>query len=184
MNLRVTLPLFILLFLSGFALRYYGTKSRTQASLTQPVEGPEIQAVFLASPSCKFCRTAEYASLMNRVLDTLDAREERTGRRISSIFVGISDDQMDAVQLANDLGVFDEIIAGHGWINSGAMRYLWNDLPSEAATPGLVVTKRIIRIDSIRGRIETSPETLLLRLVGLDELRRWVTNGMPVPALN
>lgn len=89
----------------------------------------------------------------------------------------------EGLALAESISDFDELIVGHGWLNVGAIHYLWDDLPSEAATPNLAITRRRIEFDENTGRLLPANEELLIRLIGLGEIRRWAANGALVPGI-
>jgi hypothetical protein len=83
------------------------------------------------------------------------------------------------------VGAFDEIAAGYGWMNSAALKYLWQDFPGEASTPQLLLLYRQSRIpgqnEADRG-FEIEAESLIQRVVGANEIRRWLAEGVPIRA--
>ncbi len=170
-------------FLLGVAIKYWGMAEPPSPISELYWEGEEIQAILLASPTCKVCQTTEFRRIMASSLADLSARNWGEGRRYSKVFVGLGHDVDEGLALAESISDFDELIVGHGWLNLGAIQYLWGGLPSEASTPNLAITRRRIEFDENTGRLLPENEELLIRLLGLGEIRRWVANGAVVPGI-
>jgi hypothetical protein len=69
------------------------------------------------------------------------------------------------------LGQFDEIASGRNWLNSGAVRYIFRDLPGLSQVPQVIVVERNVRVRP--EAIDVGPERLITRKVGLDEMLQW-----------
>ena len=170
-------------FLLGAAIKYRGMAEAPPPQSELYWEGEEFQAILLASPTCKVCRSTEFREIMASSLADLSERNWGAERHFSKVFVGLGHDVDEALELAESISDFDELIVGHGWLNVGAIHYLWEDLPSEAATPNLAITKRRIEYDENTGRLLPANEELHIRLIGLGEIRRWAANGALVPGI-
>lgn len=170
-------------FLLGVAIKYWGVGLAPTPIQESSWEGEEIQAILLASPTCRVCQATEFRRIMASSLADLSARNWGEGRRFSKVFVGLGHDVDEGLALAESISDFDELIVGHGWLNLGAIQYLWGGLPSEASTPNLAITRRRIEFDENTGRLLPENEELIIRLLGLGEIRRWVANGAVVPGI-
>jgi hypothetical protein len=97
---------------------------------------------------------------------------EATDAGYSFATVGIALDwQIDkGVQLLERFGPFDEIHVGRSWINAGALRYIWQNLPGEASVPQIVIVEREIA----KGRsLEVTGERVRIRKVGARQIIAW-----------
>jgi len=169
------------LFLTGAALKYVFVVPAPEVVAGRLAEGVETQVILLASPSCGTCQSAEFVDLMRSLLTTLEHREWGDTAHLSKVFVGLGSVVEEQLALAHRYGRFDELVLGHGWSNMGAMRYIWQDMPSEGATPNLVVTRRTLAYNEHTRGIAPTDEVVLARLIGIDEIRRWASNGSPLP---
>ena len=71
------------------------------------------------------------------------------------------------------------MIAGMGWRNTGLAKYVYGDLPGPAATPQVIVTNRKATMEG--GQWELKNERVLVRMVGVREIRQWVADGAQLP---
>lgn len=80
-------------------------------------------------------------------------------------------------------GFFDEIITGKSWNGLGLNRYVYTEIPGEATTPQILITVR--EYIPIKGRRVSyrgiANEKLLVRKVGLDEIKYWAQGGFRIP---
>lgn len=73
-------------------------------------------------------------------------------------------------QLLAQFGSIDELLLGRGWLNTGAIKYIWEDIRGFPAVPQIVVTTRSV----VRGRtVEVSGEQSVLRKVGATQIVNW-----------
>jgi hypothetical protein len=88
--------------------------------------------------------------------------------------IGASVDRSATIgrQYLDDLGRFDVISTGGGWLNPVAVTYLTRDNPANATLPQIVVVSRAIDVSS--GSAIVSSDTLLGRIVGMDGMLRWL----------
>ncbi len=105
------------------------------------------------------------------------AEEEEIG--IATI--GIAKDSVaeQGIRHLRRFGRFDEIMAGRGWRNAGVLRYIYDDFPGPAATPQVLVLRRTLANNV--GQWEVLKEEVLVRKVGLMEIRNWVNRGATIP---
>lgn len=176
-----------LLFLIGCGLfgLWFGWSQEPDRATIEPSfrEGTEIQVVFLVSPTCAVCASERFQTVARTAMEKVRQRELPEGHQISFVFVGIGHD-LNAIQdLADRLGSFEEMVIGHGWVNMGAMRYFWRDIPAEGSTPQVVITRRTLRNNDVSRGIAPSEEELFLRLVGLEEITSWADQGYRLPGL-
>jgi hypothetical protein len=117
-------------------------------------------------------------SLLAAVKNSLRSFVAANDHRLWTIGVGADRDVESALEHLSRYE-FDEIAAGGGVLNPSMLRYVYLDIPGPAATPQLIVTAR-----SVEGDWEGTPvfkERLLLRVVGVGEMKRWLSAGTPLP---
>lgn len=77
-------------------------------------------------------------------------------------------------------GFFDELSTGRGWVGMGMMKYVFGDIPGPASTPQVIVLGRTLRRQP-GGQTAFDGEDVVVRKVGLEEIRLWVERGARVP---
>ena len=140
--------------------------------------GTELVMVFIASSTCTGAKDPELKNALERVRRGLK-REAREKKQVFTS-IGISLDwSIDAgVQMLDSFGPFDEIAVGRGWMNTGAVKFLWEDLPGEAAVPQLVVVERVVTKDRA---IHVTGERVRYRKIGAPGIATWSRLAFPSP---
>ena len=186
----------VFVFASAFAAGYSGQAARfptwTEARswnggryvpAASVATGAELALVFIGSSTCGPSNAEPLPGWIDGI--KLQVREHARTRGAAFAAIGIARDRSAADGIAHlrRFGAFDEVIAGRGWLNTGMLRYVWEDLPGRAATPQvLVVERRIVdRSSPAAAEAVVADERVLVRKVGLREIERWVAAGAPVP---
>ena len=145
--------------------------------------GIEMAMVFIGSSTCGPSNADALPGWIDDI--KLQVREQARARGAAFAAVGIARDRSvaDGIEHLRRFGSFDEVITGRGWLNTGMLRYVWEDLPGRAATPQvLVVERRIVdRSSPAAAEAVVADERILVRKVGLREIERWTTSGAPIP---
>jgi hypothetical protein len=149
-----------------------------------PSPDAEWTLVYIGSSTCTPSNAPELAHAAAELRQVLAARAAGNGATFSTL--GIARDRQVRAGLRHlrRHGEFDEVIAGRSWSNLGLQRYVWGDLPGQAATPQLLLVERTLDEPSPGqgGRqFAIQRERLLVRKVGLDEIQAWLRDGAPVP---
>ncbi|HWK90419.1 MAG TPA: hypothetical protein VNP72_10540 [Longimicrobium sp.] len=147
--------------------------------------GREMAFVFIGASHCTPSNHESLPPAVERLKLLLRDRAARSGRSFTTL--GIARDWSVDAGLAHlgKFGLFDEVVAGRNWLNVGLLRYVWEDVPGQAATPQVLVLDRRL-VD--RGAPEAADgvvqdERLVTRLVGWEEIERWAARGAPLPRL-
>lgn len=137
----------------------------------------DVRLVFFGSPACAAStadRTAEVVGELKRTLNSELNDDEYT---VSALGVSIESDVDKGYTFLPSFKVFDELITGNGWLNSGAVEYFWRQELTEPAVPQVLVLYREVQRE---GRfINVSEDSLLFKSLGIDELRRRLDSGQP-----
>ncbi len=137
--------------------------------------GKEIVVVLIGSQSCGASKVPAFLEAMDTLRVLLQVRSGREGFRFS--ITGVALDWSPAVGLAflESLGDFDEIIVGRNWLNTGALRYVWKDIPGPASLPQVLVLERDVEVGPAGVTLRT--ERPMARVVGTDRIIEWVRAG-------
>jgi hypothetical protein len=158
------------------ARNYHGR--RVTSAMPQPHTGREIVMVFIGSTDCAPSRQPGFNKVVQQVAHNLHQTAGSRGMAFSRIGVALSGTPAEGMKFLSDFGTFEETVTGRGWMNSGAISFVWRDLPGSSAVPQLLVLQRRIAV-SPRG-IRVSPDSVILRLTGVSEIRSWTAAGSPL----
>jgi hypothetical protein len=165
--------------IAACAIMYEGKHYAAAAPTTPPVRsGRELVLVFIGSTVCAPSRQPGFNKVVREVAEQLRIKAYAQGRRFELVGVALSGSTAEGVQFLSDFGPFDELIAGRGWLNSGATDFVWRDLPGTSAVPQLLVLNR--NIDVSRRGIRISPDSLVIRVTGVERIRSWSAAGAPL----
>jgi hypothetical protein len=143
-----------------------------------------IDDVILVFVGATFCGALDHEA-MPAVIDEAKVRlRERaldTDRRFVAKGVALDWSVSEGLGFLRQFGEFDEVLAGRNWLNTGAARYMWTDIPGPAAVPQLLVLLRSAEV-SAQG-IEFGEERLLLRKLGVEEILEWADLDFPLSFL-
>lgn len=90
--------------------------------------------------------------------------------------IGIARDRSSraGIDHLSQFGTWDEVLSGRGWLNTGVIKYVYDDLPGRAATPQVIVVERSVRRTPT---VAIEQEGVVFRRVGLDQITRSVELG-------
>ena len=144
-------------------------------------EDEEIALIYIGASSCGWSNQPELAATIKELKVLLASRAQDTGLGFAA--VGIATDVVaDAgIEHLDKFGAFDEVISGRGWSNAGVQEYVFETIPGPAATPQVLVVRRII--DSDGDSPTVLDEQLLTRKLGLRRIADWVSQGAPLPLI-
>lgn len=144
----------------------------------------ELAMVYIGNSRCGWCNDTS----LTRTFPVIRSAIEREAIRRNQTFVviGIAVDPIAAegVGHLSKFGSFDQLSAGGGWSNEAALKYFSGKLSGSPSTPTIIVVERDLVIpDSTHLETETSyrNERQLVRKSGVFEIKRWVSDGVPIP---
>lgn len=140
----------------------------------------EIQLVLLVSESCGFCASDELPDIIQAAKTKMADLAADEGMAFAAVAVGIDRTVEGGLRDVGRFGNFDQIVVGGNWFNLGASEYVWSTHAGPAQVPQVILLERHFGIDGDR---LTRHENLLMRVVGLEELKRWRKAGFPVPTI-
>jgi hypothetical protein len=187
---RLTVGLGFVAFAVTFAATYskaislpylsHDTQS-ADASVAVPVggSGPELVLVYIGAAACGPSNAPQLPGIVAKIREAVGQQAHRSGVGFRTIGIAKDPDARTGLGHLNKYGRFDEIAAGGGWLNTGALRYIFTDLPGVGATPQIAVVLRTVQRDG--GAVGVRDERILLRKVGLSELTEWSSRGGDLP---
>lgn len=147
-------------------------------------EGTELTLVYIGSSGCVPSNRKELPGALEQLKRRLRDRAANAGRGFSTVGIGRDWEVKAGLAHLGKFGAFDEVMAGRNWMNAGVRRYVWEEVPGEAATPQVLVLERVIGDVSTRGiQYGVQGERLVVRKVGADEILQWTRQGAPLPSL-
>ncbi|CAN5329386.1 hypothetical protein BH23GEM2_BH23GEM2_19320 [soil metagenome] len=169
------------LFLAGALLLRQGGSSTNasspEATLT-PSEGTEIVAVFLATEDCLAASTPGFDEELKGAITRLRNETRSTDRRFVYVGGALSNNTRRAREFMARFGPYDELVVGRGWLNSTAVYYMWRDIPGGSRLPQIVILQRSVEV--LPEGIRISPDSVLLRVSGVEAIRAWAAAGSPI----
>jgi hypothetical protein len=103
-------------------------------------------------------------------------REQATARGAQFRAVAVSLDWKtdEALSFLKGFGAFDELTVGSNWLNDGARRYIWRDLPAPPDVPQLLVVERDVETEP---QVQVRNERVIKRISGALPVIAWVRDG-------
>lgn len=144
-------------------------------TLPLPHSGEELVVVFIGASDCGASRDERLPAALNRMRVIFEARASRLGMTFRTIGVSLDVSPDTGLAFLHHLGTFDEIIIGGGWLSSGAIQYVWRDVPGRAALPQVILLQRHIGVSG--ADISVNQEQVLNRVVGIASMEEWGRGG-------
>lgn len=133
--------------------------------------GTEVVLVYVGSSTCAWSNVPRLPKLVEELKLTLQARAKSEGKTFFTVGVARDLESDRGLRHLEDFGTFDEVMSGGSWINTGILKYIFDDLPGPAATPQLVLLERLVEVRE--GNYSIVDERILARAVGLEEIDEW-----------
>lgn len=144
----------------------------------------EIALIYIGCSTCGFANVKELPLAFEKVKQVLKKQAVSYGYGFK--IIGISRDHIITEGLAHlaKYGAFDEVMTGNSWSNTGLIKYMYNQIPGEASTPQILVTRRsFLNINNQERAVYRGlkNENLLVRKIGVQEIIKWADAGAPLP---
>ena len=146
-------------------------------SVTTSSGEEEIVLVYLGSSSCGWSNLPEVLRAVKDAKILVADRARNAGLRFSALGIATDLDASRGWEHLRKAGLFDEVVSGMGWSNSGTEKYVFGALAGPASTPQLLVIQRRWNNNSPGGRQEVEAERVLVRKAGANAISRWVSQG-------
>lgn len=161
------------LLVGAFGLSYSlsnPASDRNERRSTPVNAGRELVMVYVGSSRCAYSNDPSVPGVLQVIAESLETFAHSHKGSVVRLGIGVSPSvSQGAAYFRRFDGMFDELILGRSWVNTGMMRYVLRDFQSVPVTPQLIVTTRRLH-DSVLDGLKTwtvSDESLVLRRVGL-----------------
>jgi hypothetical protein len=137
----------------------------TVGSMLQRGQSVQLTMIVLGSSGCGASRGTELLTTLLRIRDTLRAAATRRGIPFAAIGIALDHDPKIGLRWIDEVGGFDEVLVGMGWLNTGVIEYVWRIPGGAGSTPQVIVGVRSIRRGEGR-RVLPPHMHVLLRMMG------------------
>lgn len=136
--------------------------------------GKEVLMILVGASFCGAQRKPGFPQLVEDAKLSLQRHATASGRQFRALAVSLDWKTSDALAFLRAFGEFDQISVGGNWLNEGAIRYVWRDMPGEPVVPQILVVEREVeKGDAITVR----GERLVKRVLGTDQIEAWIRSG-------
>ena len=159
-----------------------GALSRSEQNTTIS----EIMVIYVGSSRCGWCNDPRLPPAVSTVIDSVQSRAARANAYTTLVGVDTDVAHGRETQHLSNVGAFDQMALGGGYLNIVAREVSWGVLAGANGTPQVLVLRRPLRKSNLRGEplsIQLQPATLLARKVGLYEILTWTRMGVPMANL-
>jgi len=140
--------------------------------------GRQVLFVFIGSEDCTFSLTPGFAESVRRAERLVEKQVRAQSSAFSSLGISAGPSVEKGIEYLNRFGSFNEVAIGHGQLNSGMMKYIWEELPGEASFPQIVVVER--NLVDLNPGFSFDQERVLVRVVGVPAVEKWIAVNAPI----
>jgi hypothetical protein len=178
--LPLVLPVAALAVVIGQRIAPRSSPTATAPTLQRPdsmgLRSSEYVLVFIGSSRCSVSQSAQLRGIVKRTRAALGAQAARLGTELVTVGVSVDSDPSIGLDFLRQFGAWSEMSVGRGWLNETVIRYVWRDLPGEAAVPQLLLFRRDVH--RLSGQLRVTDDAYVVRKVGIEEMQSWVNRGI------
>lgn len=137
-----------------------------------PTKGDQLVAVYIGSSDCRGSKLPEFPEVERRTMAALSRLAQREGAHFVTVGVALDVIPRLGAKYLEKFGPFDISVTGGGWMNPGAVQYIWRDYPGDGTVPQIVVVRRSVDVPP-RG-VVVSPDSVLGRLIGIEGMQAFL----------
>lgn len=139
--------------------------------------GTEIVLVLVGAAFCGAQREPGFPQAVEDAKLRVQAQAKTRGAQFRAVAVSLDWKTDEALSFLQGFGAFDELVVGSNWLNEGARRYIWRDLPGLPAVPQVLVVEREIEIEP---GVQVRSERVVKRIAGAAPVMEWVKAGAKI----
>lgn len=156
-----------------------------------PIAGPfasgqHLAAFVFVASDCGFSAHPTTVDALRQLPGLLRDRAAGRFANVSVIGIALDDEVAPGIGFLQDLqqpgSEFDEISAGNSWMNEQAIRLMWRDGAAAPLLPQVLLVERSVDARMYPRHIEVRADSVILNVVGRDDILRWVGDGAPLDA--
>lgn len=145
-------------------------------------EQTEIAMIYFTQSTCGACNAEGLPDAVMEVKQSLSRKAADAGYGFSVTGVSLDWVPERGFEHLRRFGNFNEVVIGRNWVNSAALKYMWQEFPGRTGTPQIVVIMRRLQVPGERyAAAQVISERLLARKLGTNEIFSWSNGGAPLP---
>lgn len=137
--------------------------------------GTKILFVYIGSEDCKFSLAPGFAEMVTDAEKAVAEQAKKQGKPFSTLGVSVGPSAKDGVKYLSRFGEFDQLSSGHGWLNDGALHYVWQDIVGEATVPQIIVLEH--DLEALNPGYRVKNDRVLVRVLGDKQIAAWHRDG-------
>jgi len=157
----------------------------TRVTVSSSEEGREILLAYVGRSDCVWSQDPSLPGLLRQVHGMIQDRARALNIRYRAVGIALDREPESGLRHLRQVGpMFTEVASGGQWLSLFATPFFWQDFPGEPATPQLIIIAREVSRHGGEGETITfgvEGQRVILRVVGLQEIREWTRAGAPVP---
>jgi len=127
--------------------------------------------VVVLRASCGVCSSGEFRRELGQLRSLAEQQATLSGRILRFVAVGADGNWRRSFKLVEELGPFDEVSVGGGWINAEALSAFWHGTDAEPVVPQVLVIEELI--EARPDWIAVVRSDTVARLRGLAQIATW-----------
>lgn len=131
----------------------------------------EVLVVLIGSADCNFSKDETTRRSFKRIVES-ERTKAASDQLVRTLGVAVELDAERGLRALNDVGKFDEVLAGGGWQNLGALQFVVREMASPLVVPQVLILSRQVTKGTHH---TTGPDSLHVRLQGVFAIARWAT---------
>lgn len=147
-----------------------------------PTPGTQLLFIYIGSSRCAPSNAPEIVGQVDSLKRLVRMHAQHRGVGFASLGVAREISVQAGMKHLAKFTSFDEVDIGQRELNQSSLRFIARDHPGIAATPQLVVVQRTVQAVGVGVDAAGITETVLVRKVGLLEIRRWMDQEGRIPA--
>ena len=140
--------------------------------------GKELMMVLVGASFCGAQRQPGFPQQVEDAKLSLQRQAAASGRQFSALAVSLDWKTADALAFLEHFGEWDQMSIGRNWLNEGAIRYVWREMPAEPVVPQILVIERDVEMGD--QAITVRGERLVKRLQGTAAIEAWIKGGAAI----
>lgn len=145
----------------------------------------ETVVIYVGSSQCIWAKRPSLRASVQSILDSLQVREARRGGYVTAVGIDLAPLRGQELDHLHAVAAFDQFVLGGDVLSRGLSHIADLESADASQTPQIfILTHRAEKV-SARGAalvVDVTGSTLLVRKVGLEEIKQWVASGVSVPA--
>jgi hypothetical protein len=162
------------------------------ALTTAMLEAPQLTSfaatvvIYVGSSQCIWANRPSLRTSVQAALDSLRQRAARAGEYVTTVGIDLAPLQGTELEHLRSVAEFDQLVLGGDALSSGLSHIAGLDVSDGGQTPQIFVLSHRAEKVSARGEplvVNSSASTLLVRKIGLEEIKQWTGAGVSVPSV-